>query len=160
MGGRAVVVLALSLAVATATSFAQQGGDFAAELGWVPIGGAERSEVAGSGAVTAVLEGSRLSITGSFEGLPAKATKATLNEGVAKGARGVLNTPAIAELRVRGATSGTLSADVRLSAEQVEALRAGRLFVQVYSERGVLPDHSTLFGWLLRAEPERGARRD
>jgi CHRD domain len=160
MGRRAAAVLALSLLTAAAPSLAQRSEPFAAELGWVPIGGAERNEVAGSGSVAATLAGSKLSITGSFEGLPAKVTGATLNQGAAKGARGVLNTPAIADLRVRGATRGTLSGEVRLSAEQVEALRAGRLFVQVYSERGVLPDHSTLFGWLLPDERDRGSRRE
>ncbi len=56
----------------------------------------------------------------------------------------------IADLRVNGGASGTLSGDVRLSSEQVAALRAGQLYVQVYSEKGVLPDHSTLWGWLLQ----------
>jgi hypothetical protein len=41
-----------------------------------------------------------------------------------------------------------VSGDVRLSAEQVEALRTGRLYLQIYSEKGVPPDHATLFGWL------------
>jgi hypothetical protein len=41
-----------------------------------------------------------------------------------------------------------VSGDVRLSAEQVEALKAGRLYLQIYSEKGVQPDHSTLWGWL------------
>ena len=56
----------------------------------------------------------------------------------------------IAELRVTGGASGTLSGDVRLSPEQLAALKAGQLYVQVYSEKGVLPDHDTLWGWLLQ----------
>jgi len=35
-----------------------------------------------------------------------------------------------------------------LNPEQVEALRTGRLYLQIYSEKGVPPDHATLFGWL------------
>jgi hypothetical protein len=121
---------------------------FRAELGWVPIGGAERNDVAGKGSATATLDGSRLAISGTFDGLPAKATAAKLHQGVAKGARGA--GAVIADLRVSGGTSGKVSGDVRLSAEQVEALKAGRLYLQLYSEKGVQPDHSALWGWLAR----------
>ena len=119
---------------------------FTAPLGWVPIGGAERNDVAGEGSVTGTLSGSRLSITGSFEGLPAKVTAAKLHQGIAKGARGT--GPAIADLQVNGDTRGTVSGDVPLNAEQVNALKAGRLYLQIYSEKGVPPDHVTLWGWL------------
>lgn len=126
---------------------------FAAQLGWVPIGGAERNDVAGFGAVSGVLSGSKLSITGSFEGLPAKVTGAKLHQGVAKGARGAA--AVIAKLRVTGATSGSVSGEVRLSADQVEALKAGRLYLQIYSEKGVQPDHATLWGWLANERARR-----
>jgi len=145
--GWAALVAAGALAAADAT--------FTAALGWVPIGGAERSEVAGEGKVSATLSGSKLSVTGSFDGLPAKATAAKLHLGVAKGARGPGGGAPIGELRVTGGTSGSVSGDVRLSAEQIEALRAGRLYLQIYSEKGVLPDHSTLFGWLAREGASR-----
>jgi CHRD domain-containing protein len=148
MRQRTILILALSLWIAAAPSLAQRSDAFTAELGWVPIGGAERANVAGEGSATATLSGSRLSITGSFDGLPAKVTGAKLHQGVALGARGAGTV--IAELRVTGDTQGTLGGDVRLTAEQVAALRAGQLYVQVYSEKGVPPDHDTLFGWLLR----------
>lgn len=119
---------------------------FSAELGWVPIGGAERTEVSGQGAATATLANTRLTITGSFEGLPAKVTGAKLHQGVAMGARGPGKV--VAELSVMGDTRGTVNGDVQLTAEQVAALNAGQLYVQIYSEKGVLPDHDTLFGWL------------
>ena len=114
----------------------------------MPIGGAERNDVAGEGRVTATLSGSKLSVMGSFDGLPAKATAAKLHLGVAKGARGPGGGVGLGELRVTAGTSGTFSGDVRLSAEQVEALKAGRIYLQIYSEKGVPPDHATLFGWL------------
>jgi CHRD domain-containing protein len=149
MGSRHVLRFALAAlaAVCAATALGAADATFAAALGWVPIGGAERNDVAGEGKVTATLSGSKLSITGSFDGLPAKATAAKLHLGVAKGARGP-GGAAIGELRVTGGTSGTLSGDVRLNGEQAEALKAGRVYVQIYSEKGVLPDHATLFGWL------------
>ena len=65
-------VLALAAVLSSSlASFSVSAQTFAAELGWVPIGGAEREAVAGDGDVTATLTGSRLEITGSFEGLPA-----------------------------------------------------------------------------------------
>jgi hypothetical protein len=140
---------ALGLVAAAAPLFAQAPETFTARLSWVPIGGSERNEVAGEGTASATLSGSRLSITGTFMGLPANATAAKLHQGIAMGARG-RDPAAIADLRVTASASGTLSGDVRLSSEQLAALRAGQLYVQIYSEKGVLPDHSTLWGWLLR----------
>jgi len=139
----AAVVALAALAMPVA---AQQ--TFAALLTWVPIGGAERNEVAGEGSATATLSGTRLTIAGSFDGLPARVTGAKLHRGPATGVRG----PAIADLRVTGGAAGTVAGDVRLSAEQVAALAAGQLYIQVYSEKGVLPDRATLFGWLLQGE--------
>ena len=157
MGSRHAATLALAglAALLAAGAVAAADATFTATLGWVPIGGAERSEVAGEGKVTATLSGSKLSVTGSFAGLPARATAAKLHLGVAKGARGPGGGVSIGELRVTGDTSGSVSGDVRLSAEQIEALRAGRVYLQIYSEKGVLPDHSTLFGWLASEASKR-----
>jgi len=135
-------------ALAITPALAQKPETFNAQLTWVPIGGAERNDVAGEGTAKATLNGSKLTISGSFNGMPAAATGAKLHLGVARGARGAGT--AIADLRVSGGTSGTLAGDVQLSGEQVAALEAGRLYVQIYSEKGVQPDHSTLWGWLLR----------
>jgi hypothetical protein len=148
MGRLAAAAVALSI-VAGAAAFAQPGQTFTAELGWVPIGGAERNDVAGVGVATATLFGSRVVILGTFDGLPAKATAAKLHRGVAKGARGPAGTPAIVDLQVSGATSGKLSGEVRLTPDQLAALKAGQLYVQIYTEKGVPPDHATLWGWLL-----------
>ena len=113
----------------------------------MPIGGTERNDVAGDGKVSAKLGGTTLAITGSFAGLPAKVTGAKLHAGVATGARG--RGDVVADLQVTGGVSGTIAGNVQLNAEQVAALKAGRLYVQIYSEKGVAPDHSTLWGWLL-----------
>jgi hypothetical protein len=120
---------------------------YTARLEWVPIGGAERNDVAGEGTASAKLSGATLTLQGSFTGLPAKVSAAKLHQGVATGARG--RGVVVAELRVTGDTSGTVAGEVRLNAEQRAALEAGRLYLQLYSEKGVLPDHSTLWGWLL-----------
>jgi len=146
MTRKRAVAAAITVWAALTIARAEAQSAFVATLGWVPIGGAERNDVAGEGAATATLSGSKLSIAGSFQGLPAKVTGAKLHEGVAKGARGAGTV--IAELRVTGGTSGSLSGDVRLSADQIDALKAGRLYLQIYSEKGVQPDHATLWGWL------------
>jgi CHRD domain len=141
------VAFAAALVLLAAPLAAQRAETFSARLEWVPIGGAERNDVAGQGSATARLVGSNLMIEGSFAGLPANVTAARLRQGVATGARG--SARVIADLRVAGDASGTLAGDVRLKADQVAALKAGQLYIEVYSEKGVLPDHSTLWGWLL-----------
>jgi hypothetical protein len=140
-------VLAAGLLAAAAPPLGAQGSEkFTARLAWVPISGANRADVTGKGSATATLSGRKLAITGSFEGLAAPATVARLHQGVAKGARG----PAIVDLTISKAASGTLSGSAELTAEQVEALRQGKLFIQVHSEKGVAPDGSNLWGWFLR----------
>jgi len=122
-----------------------QGNDkFAARLGWVPTAGVDR--VSGKGTVAATLSGRALTITGSFEGLGGPATVARLHEGIAKGARG----KAVADLTVTKATSGTISGSVTLTAEQLESLRQGRLYIQLHGDKGLAPDGANLWGWLLK----------
>jgi hypothetical protein len=144
--------VAFGLLAALLPALAQSPGAFEARLDWVPISGAERNDVAGSGRATATLARSTLSITGTFEGLPAEATLASLHQGVATGARG----PAIAEIDVAHAGSGTFAGDVVLSREQRDALLAGHLYIQLHAARGVAPDNAVLWGWLL---PSRDAAR-
>jgi hypothetical protein len=139
-----VLVLLLAAAVTVATVGAQGTETFAGRLAWVPITGADRATVTGKGTLTATLNGRTLTIAGTFDGLAAPATIARLHAGVARGARG----PAVGDLAVTKAATGTLSGSVTLRPEQVEALRQGKLYVQLHSEKGVAPDGSNLWGWL------------
>ena len=153
--GRTAAVLFYILLTAVGTN-AQTGDKYTARLGMVPAANAaQQANVTGKGAATATLAGTRLTVSGSFEGLPAPATAARLHQGIAKGARG----KAIADLTITKAASGTISGTVNLTAEQVEALKAGKIYLQVHSERGipveqgkVQPevDNSNLWGWFLR----------
>ena len=144
---RGALAVALAAILAAGAALAAQNADkFTARLGWVPISGADRPNVAGKGMATGTLSGTKLAINGTFEGLPAPATVARLHEGVAKAARG----PAIGDLVISKGTSGTISGAVALTPEQLASLKQGRLYVQVHSEKGVAPDGSTLWGWLLR----------
>jgi hypothetical protein len=152
----AVAALLFAVLLSTAGVTAQTGDKYSARLGMVPAANAaQQASVTGKGAATATLAGTRLTVAGSFEGLPAPATAARLHQGIAKGARG----KAIADLTITKAASGTISGTVNLTPEQVEALKVGKIYLQVHSERGipveqgkVQPevDNSNLWGWFLR----------
>jgi hypothetical protein len=142
-----MVMAAVAAVFSLGATLAGQGGDkYTARLGWVPITAQERPGVAGKGSVTGALAGSKLSINGTFEGLVTPATAARLHRGIAKGARG----PVITDLTITKATSGMITGSADLSAADLENLKAGKLYVQVHSEKGVAPDGANLWGWLLR----------
>jgi hypothetical protein len=115
---------------------------FEARLATVPIDAFTSADVTGSGAAEARLEGNALVVSGSFAGLRGPATDARLHGSVVTGVRG----PALFDLQVSKATSGTVSGRVELTAGQLEDLRNGRLYIQIHSERA--PD-GNLWGWLL-----------
>ena len=150
---RAVLLMAMAIVAwgASHPVTAQTGDKYTARLGWVPIAGPnDRANISGKGSVTATLAGTRLTLSGSFEGLPGPATVARLHRGIAKGARG----PVISDLTLTKAATGnggTLAGTVTLTPLDVDNLKAGKLYVQVHSEKG-LPkeDGSVLWGWLLR----------
>lgn len=154
---RNAVVLAIGLALTSGFALAQSRDIFSARLGWVPISLAEQSLVGGRGSATATLSRSRLSISGTFEGLPAAASAARLHRGAATGAGG----PAIADLDVSRSTAGEFAGVVELDRDQRAALLAGHLYIQLYAEPGVPPDNAVLRGWLLgRNEASTGRRRE
>ena len=99
---------------------------------------------AGVGAVTAVLTGTKLSIVGTFEGLPSPVTAGRLHKG-AKGIRG----PAVADLKVSGETSGTITGVIELSPLELQDLNSGSYYVQLHTDK-VPSGH--LWGWLLPRE--------
>jgi len=144
---RGVIVVAMAVVLAAGVAVSAQNDKYSARLGWVPTSGAaDRANVTGKGTATATLQGTKLNVTGTFEGLAAPATIARVHHGVARGARG----PAIGDLVISKGTSGTISGGVALDAEQLESLKQGRLYVQIHSEKGVAPDGSNLWGWFLR----------
>jgi hypothetical protein len=116
---------------------------FKGRLAPVPIDATMRATVTGSGSVSAVLAGPSLSIDGTFDGLGGPATLARLHQGVATGVRG----PALADLMISKSTRGTVSGTITLTADQVENLKKGKLYIQIHSEKA--PD-GNLWGWLLR----------
>src|SRR6266496_1758406 len=96
-----------------------------------------------------VLTGTKLAITGTFEGLRSPATIAQLHRSPVKGVCG----PVVFDLAVKAdGTSGTLSGTLELTPIQVADLEKGRLYVQLHSEKA--PD-GNLWGWLTPQENRR-----
>jgi hypothetical protein len=112
-------------------------------LSAVAATGQTRADVSGIGAATAQLSGTKLTITGTFEGLRTPATAVRLHSGVAVGARG----PAIRDLTITKAMNGSINGSIDLTAQEIANLRAGKLYLQIYSEK---PADGTLWGWLLK----------
>jgi hypothetical protein len=140
-------VLIAALAVLPVTGQAQNGRTFRGRLSPVPMDLTMANTIAGSGSVTAVLNGTKLTVNGTFEGLKSPATVARLH----KGQRGVRGEPLL-DLTVTKATSGTISGVVDLSSQQLQDLQNSRLYVQLHSEKA--PD-GNLWGWLLPQETKR-----
>jgi hypothetical protein len=138
----AAVVLGVGLGGSVVPGRAQSGTTFKGRLSKVPVDAKMVPVILGVGEATASLNGTTVTISGKFEGLGSPATVARLHEAKKIGLHG----PAIAELTVTQAESGTVSGRVNLTPEQVNALRQGRLYVQIHSQVG--PD-GHLWGFLL-----------
>ena len=116
---------------------------FKTRLSTVAMDASMRITVAGTGAASASLTGNRLTVEGSFEGLRSPATTAKLHLGRITGVRG----PAVFDLKVAPATSGTISGAFDLTTDQVDDLRKGKFYIQIDSEKA---PEGNLWGWLLR----------
>ena len=121
---------------------AQSGKSYRTRLAPVPIDVTMQATVAGSGTVTATLAGSKLTVSGTFEGLKSPATVAKVRKSPVRGVRG----PEIFDLTVTQATAGSVAGTLELSAQQIADLQAGRIYIQVNSERA---PEGNLWGWLM-----------
>ena len=136
--GAAAIMLAMW---ASATVMADET-SFRTRLSMVPIDPATAANVTGVGEAHAVLDGQTLTVTGSFNGLQGPATAVHLYAGAYTGIRG----EPFAELTVTRAPMGSISGNVELTPPQIEALQAGRVYVQIDSEAA---PEGNLWGWLL-----------
>lgn len=138
----------LAIALLLTTALAAQGGQtYVGRLAPVPITADQQVTIAGSGSVTAVLEGRKLTVTGKFAGLRSPATVARMHLAPFA-SRG----PSFAELQVTSATAGTIGGSVDLTPEQVQALQKRSIYIQLHSQKA--PD-GNLWGWLLPPEVKR-----
>jgi hypothetical protein len=138
VGAVGLSVAALGSALGAAQT---QPTSFRARLTPVPVESATASTITGSGVITATVEGTRLSLTGTFAGMKSAATIAQIHLG-ARGVRG----PAEFDLTVEKAASGAISGTANLNRSQLDSLRKGWFYVQIHAEKA--PD-GNLWGWLL-----------
>jgi hypothetical protein len=140
--GLAALTIAGSTAIVSADAQSASGAlTFGGRLSPVPIDLSMQDVIAGEGTATATLAGQTLTVSGTFKGLKSPATIARVHRSPNRGIRG----PAIGELKVESAMSGTIAGSLTLSTEQVAELGRGLLYIQVHSERA--PD-GNLRGWL------------
>lgn len=114
----------------------------------VPTDLAMQATIAGVGAATATLKGTTLTINGTFSGLKTAATVVHVLRSPKTGMRG---TP-IGDLTATPATNGTISGSVELTKPQIDDLAAGRIYIQLHSQKA--PD-GNLWGWLLPQEGKK-----
>jgi hypothetical protein len=133
------VVLGAAMAMAAG---AQTPVTYKTRLAPVAIDAAMKTTIAGEGSATAVLAGTKLTVTGTFEGLKSPATMAHIHQGTATGVRGAK----LLDLTISKAMEGSVSGTFDLTPEQVDALKKGKWYVQIHSEKA--PD-GNLWGWLL-----------
>lgn len=150
----AAVTLAAVLMTAGAAVFfavpagAQSGKTYKARLSPVPMDASMAATVSGLGSATATLNGSKLTITGTFDGLRSPATIAQVHKAQ-PGVRG----PVAFDLKVVATgTSGTISGTIDMTPQQAADLDKGWFYIQLHSEKA--PD-GNLWGWLLPQENRR-----
>jgi len=138
---RSLLGLALALILGL-PALAQSPDRYKARLSPLGVTGSTVNTVTGAGSVTATLQGTKLAIEGTFEGLNGSATAANLRRGPR-----AIPGPVVFDLEFTKAPKGTVTGTLELKPDQIEDLKAGRLYVQVHSERA--PDGS-IRGWLLK----------
>src|SRR6185295_17711591 len=118
-------------------------------IGPTPLDGSNRANVLGRGSVQATLDGSQFTIVGGFSGLAAPATEAHLCMGNVMGGIG----PVIGDVSVTQANDGKISGTLTLSAEQISALKSGKIYLLLSSQKAA---KGNLWGWFQPAHKTVG----
>jgi hypothetical protein len=130
--------------------------DYQTNLGPMPLDDETKAVIAGRGDATASYDGKTMTVKGSFHGLPSNATGAHIFLSPHIGVPG----KEVLDLAVSKSTSGEVSGAFALNRAQATALRTGRLYIQIDSEKA--PEgypwgpKGTLWGWLLPAHETVG----
>ncbi len=119
-------------------AFATEG--YQTNIGPTPLDGSNRANVLGRGAVLATLDGKLFTLHGAFAGLATPATNAHLCMGNVMGGTG----PIIYDITVTTAQSGEISGTVAFTPEQVSALKAGKIYLLLDSQKA---PKGNLWGW-------------
>lgn len=142
------MVAAVFILSAVSATMAQT---YEADLGSSAHDAVTKSLMTGRGTAQAVLNGNKLTVSGKFWGFASPATDAHLRSGIAIGVPG----PAFSNLTVSPGVDGTLSGTASLSAEQLKALRTGRTYIQINTQKVGEP-YGTVWGWLLPQQEKIG----
>ena len=131
-------------ALASSGRVSAQVGSFRARLSPLPVSGRTVRTITGLGQVRATLDGNRLTVTGTYQGMSSPATAAHLHFG-APGRPGPLAQP----LEVTTSPEGEVTGTAELTDQQVGALQAQSLYVQIHSEDNPAGE---LRGWIFSTE--------
>ena len=140
------LVAAVFCALFGAPAFAA---NYQTDIGPTPLDGNNRANVMGRGSVLATLDGNKFTLHGSFAGLSSAATDAHLCLGNVMGGVG----PSIFDITVTKAQSGDVMGSVTLTADQVTALKDGKIYVLLNSEKA---PKGNLWGWFQPAHKTVG----
>jgi hypothetical protein len=127
---------------------AAEAAKFETELLPSPVSDLTAPTMTGDGTVSAVLDGNKLEVSGTFNGLGSPATDAHLFMGTGIGIPG----SSILDLAVPQSVNGTVSGTFTLNRQQIAALRKGHLYVQIDTQKAGMP-YGNLWGWLLPDHP-------
>ncbi len=135
------------LALCTTRAFAVE--NYQTNIGPTPLDGSNRANVLGRGSVLATLDGNKFTLHGTFAGLATPATDAHLCMGMVMGGTG----PAIYDVTVTQAQNGQVSGTVTLTQEEVTALKAGKIYLLLNSQKA---PKGNLWGWFQPAHKTVG----
>jgi hypothetical protein len=149
-------IFAPALLAALAFAAPALAADYQTNLGPMPLDDETKAVIAGRGDATASYDGKVLTVKGGFHGLPSNATEAHIFLSPAIGVPG----KQVLDLTVTKSTSGSLSGSMSLSSAEAAALRTGKLYIQINSEKAP-PGYEwgpmgTLWGWLFPAHETVG----
>jgi alcohol dehydrogenase (cytochrome c) len=130
--------------VASSGRVSAQVGSFRARLSPLPVSGRTVRTITGLGQVRATLDGNRLTVTGTYQGMSSPATAAHLHFGT-PGRPGPLAQP----LEVTTSPEGEVTGTAELTDQQVDALQTQSLYVQIHSEDNPAGE---LRGWIFSTE--------
>ena len=131
--------------------------DYQTNLGPMPLDDETKLVIGGRGEATASSDGKTMTVKGNFRDLLSNATEAHIFLSPVAGVPG----KSTFDLDVTKSTSGTIAGTFKLTGAQATALRTGKLYIQINSEKA--PDtypwgpKGTLWGWLLPAHETVGA---
>jgi Cu/Zn superoxide dismutase len=128
-----VFTFTLTLASAQSTSFR-------ARLSEMPVTPQTVNTITGVGEVFVTLNGSTVSVSGSFEGMSSAASAVHIHN-----APKAMNGPPIGALEVTAMPNGQVSGELELTADQITALRNEELYIVIHSETN---PGGELRGWL------------